>query len=378
MATYIHELKAWPNFRWDHERLTSKLAAVRHRQGRFIGRMEALGFKLRAEAALETLTSEVIKSGEIEGEILDKDQVRSSIARRLGLDIGALTPADRNVEGVVEMMLDATQKFAAPLTANRLFGWHASLFPTGRSGMSKITVGAWRKDKTDPMQVVSGAVGRERVHYEAPGADRLRREMKVFLDWFNCVKDAPADLVLKAGVAHLWFVTVHPFDDGNGRIARAIADLTLARSEKSTQRFYSMSAQIREGQKAYYDILETTQKGNLDITLWLDWFLSCLDRAFAGAETIFAGVMKKARFWKEHGGQSLNDRQRLVIDHLLDGFEGKLTSSKWAKLAKCSQDTALRDIDDLVVRHILVKDPARGRSTSYALAEIPRKTPPDS
>lgn len=375
MATYIHELKAWPKFRWDCEGLASKLAAVRHRQGRFIGRMEALGFKLRAEAALETLTEEVIKSGEIEGEVLDKDQVRSSIARRLGMDIGALTPADRNVEGVVEMMLDATQKFADPLTANRLFGWHASLFPTGRSGMAKITVGTWRKDKTGPMQVVSGVVGRERVHYEASATDRLHSEMKAFLNWFN--KDESTDLVLKAGVAHLWFVTVHPFDDGNGRIARAIANLTLARSEKSAQRFYSMSAQIREERKAYYDILETTQKGNLDITLWLDWFLSCLDRAFDGAETIFAGVMRKARFWKEQDGQSLNDRQRLVINRLLDGFEGKLTSSKWAKLAKCSQDTALRDIDDLVVRHILVKDPARGRSTSYALAETLRKEPSD-
>lgn len=364
---YIHELKAWPKFHWDHERLASKLAAVRHRQGRFIGRMEALGFKLRAEAVLETLAEEVIKSGEIEGEILDKDQVRSSIALWLGMDIGALTPADRNVEGVVEMMLDATQKFADPLTANRLFGWHASLFPTGRSGMSKITVGAWRKDKTGPMQVVSGAVGRERIHYEAPATHRLNSEMKAFLDWFN--KGEPADFVLKAGIAHLWFVTVHPFDDGNGRIARAIADLTLARSEKSAQRFYSMSAQIREERKAYYDILATTQQGNLDITLWLDWFLSCLDRAFEGAETILAGVMRKARFWKEQDGQSLNDRQRLVINRLLDGFEGKLTSSKWAKLAKCSQDTALRDIDDLVVRHILAKDPARGRSTSYALTE---------
>ncbi|MBI2346384.1 MAG: Fic family protein, partial [Deltaproteobacteria bacterium] len=257
---------------------------------------------------------------------------------------------------------------ADPMTTNRLFAWHASLFPTGRSGMTKITVGAWRKDKTGPMQVVSGAAGRERVHYEAPATDRLRTEMKAFLHWFN-KKDAPDDLVLKAGVAHLWFVTIHPFDDGNGRIARAIADLTLARSEKNAQRFYSMSAQIREERKAYYDILEATQRGYLDITLWLDWFLNCLDRAFEGAETILAGVMKKARFWEEQRSQSLNDRQRLVINRLLDGFDGKLTSSKWAKLAKCSQDTALRDIDDLVARHILAKDPARGRSTSYALAE---------
>ncbi len=371
MTTYIHELKTWPKFRWDQERLASQLAAVRHRQGRLIGRMEALGFKLRAEAALESLAEEVIKSGEIEGEILDKEQVRSSIARRLGVDIGALTHADRHVEGVVAMMLDATQQFADPLTAERLFGWHASLFPTGRSGMTKIIVGAWRDDKTGPMQVVSGAVGHERVHYEAPAAHRLPREMTVFLDWFN--KDEPIDLVLKAGVAHLWFVTTHPFDDGNGRMARAITDLTLARSEQSAQRFYSMSAQIRVERKAYYDMLEATQQGkpgsdDLDITPWLAWFLGCLDRAFDGAETLLVGVLKKARFWEDHSDQSLHDRQRLVINLLLDGLEGKLTSSRWAKLAQCSQDTALRDIDDLVTRHILVKDPARGRSTSYTLS----------
>jgi Fic family protein len=368
MATYIHELKAWPAFRWDQDRLADKLAAARHRQGRLIGRMEALGFKLREEAALATLTEEVIKSSEIEGEVLDKDQVRSSIARRLGMDIGALTPADRNVEGVVEMMLDAGQKYTDPLTAERLFAWHSALFPTGRSGMSKITVGAWRDGKSGPMQVVSGPLGRERVHYEAPTADRLKPEMKTFLSWFN--KDEPADLVLKAGVAHLWFVTIHPFEDGNGRIARAIADLLLARSENSAQRFYSMSAQIREERKAYYDILEATQKGDLDITLWLEWFLGCFDRAFDGAETILATVMKKARFWETHGGQSFNDRQRLVINRLLDGFEGKLTSSKYAKLAKCSPDTALRDIQDLLTRDILTKDAAGGRSTSYSLVEI--------
>lgn len=362
---YIHQLKAWPKLTWDHARLASKLAGIRHRQGRLIGRMEALGFRLRAEANLETLAEETVKSSEIEGEALDKGQVRSSIARRLGMDIGALTPADRNVEGVVDMLLDATQKFDAPLTVKRLFGWHASLFPTGRSGMAKITVGAWRQDKTGPMQVVSGAVGRERVHYEAPPARRLRREMKAFLDWFN--RKGAADLVLHAGVAHLWFVTIHPFDDGNGRIARAIADLGLARSEQSPQRFYSMSAQIREERKAYYDILEATQKGGLDITPWLEWFLDCLGRAFDRAEIILAVVMKKARFWEEYGGQSLNERQRLVLNRLLDGLEGKLTSSKWAKLAHCSQDSALRDIDDLVTRQILVKEPAGGRSTSYAL-----------
>jgi len=368
-VAYIHELKAWPEFRWNQERLTEKLYSVHHRQGRLIGRMEALGFKLRAEATLETLTVDVIKSSEIEGEVLDRNQVRSSIARRLGMDIGALTPADRNVEGVVEMMLDATQKFTEPLSVERLFGWHASLFPTGRSGMTKIKVGAWRDDMTGPMQVVSGPIGRERVHHQAPAADRLDAEMQGFLDWFNKVED-PAALVLKAGVAHLWFVTIHPFGDGNGRIARAIADLTLARAEKNAQRFYSMSAQIRAERKAYYDILEATQKGGLDITPWLEWFLGCLEHAFNDAENILATVMMKARFWEMHRELSINQRQRLVINRLLNGFEGKLTSSKWAKLAQCSQDTALRDIEDLVARAILVKDPARGRSTSYSLAEI--------
>lgn len=368
MTPYINELASWPTFRWSQERLADQLARVRHRQGRLIGRMEALGFKLRAEAVLETLTEEVIKSSEIEGDILDKDQVRSSLARRLGMDIGALTPAERDVEGVVEMMLDATQKFAEKLTAERLLGWHAALFPTGRSGLAKIKVGAWRDDKTGPMQVVSGPTGRERVHYEAPAADRLSSEMRAFLDWFE--KGEPTDLVLKAGVAHLWFVTIHPFDDGNGRIARAIADLTLARSEKSAQRFYSMSAQIREERNTYYDILEATQKGDLDITAWLEWFLGCLERACDGAETILSSVMRKARFWETHAGESLNDRQRLVINRLLNGFEGNLTNAKYAKLAKCSSDTALRDIDDLMRRNILAKDAAGGRSTSYSLAEV--------
>jgi Fic family protein len=367
MITYIHELKEWPHFAWSQNRLAKLIAAVRYRQGRLIGRMEGLGFGLRAEATLRTLTEEVIKSSEIEGEILNRDQVRSSIARRLGMDIGALAPADRDVEGVVEMILDATEKYDRPLTAERLFGWHAALFPTGRSGMAKIKVGAWRTDKSGPMQVVSGPVGRERVHYEAPAAARLKKEMRAFLDWFNG-KDV-MDPVLQAGIAHLWFVTIHPFDDGNGRIARAIADMALARSEKSAQRFYSMSAQIQQERSAYYDILEETQKDDLDITPWLEWFLGCLDRAFDGSETILAAVLTKARFWEKHAGASLNERQRTVVNRLLDGFEGKLTSSKWAKLAKCSQDTALRDIDDLVRRGILAKDAAGGRSTSYSLAE---------
>jgi len=366
---YIHEKAQWPTFRWDHRRISQLLVDVRHRQGRLIGRMEGLGFQLQTEAVLNTLTEDVLKSSEIEGEKLDRDQVRSSIARRLGIDIGGLTPADRDVEGVVEMMLDATQHYDQPLTAQRLFDWHAALFPTGRSGMSRINVGAWRDDKKGPMQVVSGPIGKERVHYEAPAAPRLRAEMKKFLDWFE--KDDSNDLVLKAGVAHLWFVTIHPFDDGNGRIARAIADMVLARSEHSAKRFYSMSAQIRQERKAYYEILESTQKGALDITGWLEWFLACLSRAFDGSEKILAGVLSKARFWDRLADTEFNKRQRDMVNRLLNGFEGKLTSSKWAKLEKCSQDTALRDIEDLIRKGVLRKESAGGRSTSYSLAVVP-------
>ena len=365
MPIYIHEIPDWQNFRWDAKALAGPLAAVRHRQGRLIGRMEGLGFQLRAEAVLQSLTEEVLKSSEIEGERLDRDQVRSSIARRLGMDIGALTPADRNVEGVVEMMLDATQNYQAPLTEERLFGWHAALFPTGRSGMTKIVAGAWRTSDTGPMQVVSGPIGRERIHFEAPGADRLNAEMQAFLNWFNAANDV--DPVLFAAVAHLWFVTIHPFEDGNGRIARAIADMALARSEGSPRRFYSMSSQIRVERKSYYETLERTQKGDLDITAWIAWFLQCLDRAFESAETIFGSVLRKARFWDVHATEPLNERQRLVVNRLLNGFEGKLTSSKYAILAKCSQDTAARDIDDLCAKSVLVRDPAGGRSTSFSL-----------
>jgi Fic family protein len=369
MPEYIHQLRTWPTFTWDQGAIAVQLAAVRHRQGRLIGRMQGLGFPLRREAVLNTLTEEVIKSSEIEGEVLDKAQVRSSIARRLGIDIGALTPAERNVEGVVDMMLDATQNYDKPLTDDRLFGWHAALFPTGRSGLTKIAVGAWRDDKSGPMRVVSGPIGRERVHYQAPEAKRLAAEMIAFLKWFNAAPDS--DPVLKSAIAHLWFVAIHPFDDGNGRIARAIADMALARSEESSQRFYSMSAQIRQERNDYYDILEATQKDSLDITAWLQWFLGCLDRAFNGAERILSDVLKKARFWEAHAATPFNKRQRKVLNRLLDGFEGKLTSSKWAILTKTSQDTALRDIDDLVERGVLVKDAGGGRSTSYSLAEIP-------
>ncbi|MBI2219341.1 MAG: Fic family protein [Candidatus Rokubacteria bacterium] len=365
--TYIHELENWPKFRWDTDRLVEPLATVRHWQGRLIGCMEALGFDLRQEAVLRTLTSDVVKSSEIEGEKLEAEQVRSSIARRLGMDVGALKLADRHVEGIVEMMLDATGHYDQALTAERLFAWHAALFPTGRSGMTKIRVGAWRDDGTGPMEVVSGPIGRERVHFTASLAARLGQEMTAFLDWFN--RPADIDEVLKAGLGHLWFVTIHPFDDGNGRIARAIADMTLARSEKTSQRFYSMSTQIRQERTAYYDILEHTQKGTMDVTPWMEWFLGCLGRAIDGAHEILGAVLAKARFWESVRGMPLNDRQRLVLNRLLDGFEGKLTTSKYATLAKCSQDTALRDILPLVERGILVRGPEGGRSTSYALAE---------
>jgi Fic family protein len=365
---YIHELNDWPQVSWDTDRLAEPLAAVRHTQGRLVGRMEALGFGLRQEAVLRTLTADVLKSSEIEGERLEADQVRSSIARRLGMDIGALKQTDRHVEGVVEMMLDATGHYDRPLTAERLFSWHAALFPTGRNGLTKITVGAWRDAAAGPMQVVSGPIGKERVHFVAPAAVRLDREMAAFLERFN--RAADIDEVLKAALSHLWFVTIHPFDDGNGRIARAIADMALARSEKSSQRFYSMSTQIRQEREAYYDILGHTQKDGLDITPWMEWFLGCLGRAIDGAETILGAVLVKARFWESVGGVPLNERQTLVLNRLLDGFDGKLTTSKYAKLTKSSQDTALRDIIPLVERGILVRSPEGGRSTSYELAKI--------
>ncbi len=374
MTPYIHERDDWPRFRLDQESLAGKLATARHLQGRLIGRMERLGFPLRAEATLRSLTEEILKSNEIEGEHLNKEQVRSSVARRLGIDIGALAPTDRNVEGVVEMMLDATQKYDEPLTKTRLFHWHAALFPTGYSGINKISVGAWRKDLSGPMQVVSGPYGRERVHYEAPTAPRVNEEMVAFLRWFNASDGT--DLVMKSGIAHLWFVTIHPFDDGNGRIARALTDLLLARSEKTSQRFYSMSAQIQAERNEYYRLLEATQKGNLDITPWMSWFLDCLGRAFENAASVSGAALAKAQFWERHSEAELNARQRLMVNKLLDGFDGKLTSGKWATIAKTSTDTALRDIDGLIALGILKRDAAGGRSTSYSLADFDSSAPP--
>jgi Fic family protein len=370
---YLHERHDWPQFRWDRSSVGDLLVAVRHRQGRLLGRMESLGFPLRAEAVLQTLTEDVLKSSEIEGEILNREQVRSSLARRLGMDVGAILPVDRDVEGVVEMMLDATQNYEVPLSVERLFGWHASLFPSGRSGLRPIRVGAWRDDAAGPMQVVSGPIGKERIHFQAPAAGRLDGEMITFLDWFN--DPSPLDPVLKAALAHLWLVTLHPFDDGNGRISRALADLSLARSDQSPRRFYSMSAQIRIERHDYYTILERTQHGTLDITPWLTWFLGCLDRALLGSETTLHSVLRKARFWENLASIPLNERQRRLLNRLLDGFVGKLTSSKWAKLGECSQDTAYRDIMNLVALGVLHQE-GNGRGTNYVLVEEERNPNP--
>lgn len=363
---YIHELEEWPNFYWDQSRLADLLAHVRHQQGRLMGGMESIGFPVRQEAILWNLTQDVVKTSEIEGEILDQTLVRSSVARHLNIDVGALDIRDRSVDGVVEMMIDATQQFDRPLTQERLFSWHAALFPTGRSGFTKIEVGAWR---AGPVEVVSGLMGKEIVHFKAPPMERVDQEMSRFLQW--CEQESSMDFVTKAAVAHLWFVTIHPFADGNGRIGRAIADLMLARSEKSSHRFYSLSAQIQKERKQYYAILEKTQKGNLDITSWIEWFFNCLGRAITQALATLDAALYKKQFWESIARMPLNERQRKIINRLLDGFVGKLTSSKWAKIAKCSQDTAYRDILDLVDRGILVKNPEGGRSTSYALATFP-------
>lgn len=368
MKAFIYQQDNWPDFKWKAEDIVNLLGEARNLQGRLMGKMESLGFELRNEALLDTLTLDVLKSSEIEGEILNPDQVRSSIARRLGMEIAGSVDSDRNVDGVVEMMLDATQNSFKPLTADRLFDWHAALFPTGRSGMYKITVADWRKDTTGPMQVISGALGKKKVHFQAPDSDLVEKEMLRFLDWFNNFDKI--DLVLKASVAHLWFVTIHPFEDGNGRIARALTDMLLAQADKSNQRFYSMSAQIRQERKGYYEILEKTQSGNLDITKWIKWFLQCLVNALKSNDASLRRVLFKADFWNRHAETPMNERQRNMINKLLDGFDGKLTSSKWAKIAKCSKDMAIRDINDLIHKDILQKEAAGGRSTNYELKKL--------
>lgn len=365
MKIYIHEYDNWTDFTWDNKKVMLKLGEVRNKQGRLLGKMESLGFDLQNEAVLNTLTLDVTKSSEIEGEFLDIGQVRSSIARRLGIETAGAVESERHIDGIVKMMLDATQRYDMPLTKDRLFGWHAALFPSGWSNLYKITVANWRKDTTGPMQVVSGPMGGEKVHFQAPSSEKIEAEMNVFFDWFE--KTHEIDLVLKAAIAHLWFVTIHPFDDGNGRITRAITDMLLARSDKSTRRFYSMSAQIRIERKQYYEKLEKTQKGNSDISAWILWFLQCLLNAIESSEKTLSKIFQKAEFWKIHAKTIFNDRQQKTINRLMDGFDGKLTTSKWAKINKCSQDTALRDIQDLIQKDILQKEASGGRSTNYEL-----------
>jgi Fic family protein len=363
---WIHEHQSWSNFTWDAGALTSKLADLRHQQGRLLGRMEGLGFQLRQEASLSVLTNDVVKSSAIEGELLNKNEVRSSIARRLGMDIGGLIPSGRHVEGIVEIMLDATQNFAAPLTKERLFGWHTALFPLGRSGMHLITVGGWRTDESGPMQVISGPVGREKIHFEAPLAHRIEHEMTAFLSWFNHPKNI--DPVITAGIAHLWFVTIHPFEDGNGRIARAIGDIALARADNTSDRFYSLSSQIEIECTAYYEQLESQQRNKPDITGWLVWFLDCLGRAIYNSEQTLGHVLFKAELWNKVNQNPMNERQRMILNCMLEAdFVGYMNTAKYAKIVKCSNDTALRDIQELKARGVFIQNAGGGRSTSYRL-----------
>lgn len=362
---YLWQQADWPHWHFNAAALAEPLAQTHRAQGHLLGRMAELGLAQREQATLQVLTQEVIKTSEIEGERLDLESVRSSIARRLGVDIGALAPPDRHVDGVVDMVLDATGRFDQALTPGRLFGWHAALFPTGYSGMTRIRVGAWRDDSSGPMQVVSGCLGREKVHYQAPPAHTLGAETNKFLRWFNA--DSKGDALIKAGLAHLWLVTLHPFDDGNGRISRAVGEMALARADRTPQRFYSLSAQLQRERKDYYDQLEATQKGTLDVTAWLAWFLGCLLRAVLGADDTLANVLGKAQFWQRCAGTPMNERQVKLVNRLLDGFEGKLTTAKWGSIAKCSTDTALRDITELLARGVLRKLEGGGRSTGYEL-----------
>ena len=364
---YIYQHPKWPKFTWNQEKVLTLLGKVKLAQGILLGKMESLGFHLREEAVLDVLTQEILKSSEIEGKMLNMAEVRSSIAKHLGMKISPSVGAGRDVEGIVEMMLDATQHYKDRLTKKRLLGWQTSLFPTGYSGMFKIQIGKFRDDKKGPMQVVSGREGKEKVHYEAPPAERLESEMLLFLDWYNAQSDM--DGILKAAIAHLWFITLHPFDDGNGRIARALTDSLLARSENTKQRFYSMSAQIRKERSEYYDILEKTQKGSIDITHWMLWFLHCLLRAIENTKETLAIVFNKALFWQKFQGTLLSERQKKMVNKLLDGFGGYLTSSKWAKLCKVSQDSAARDILDLIEKGIL-RQQGTGRGTHYLLIRL--------
>ena len=363
IAMYLHQRDNWCDFRYDSSAIINRLAAVRAKQGMLLGKMNSLGFPLQDEAVLTSMALEVIKSSEIEGEILNLNQVRSSLAKRLGFDISTSVPVSRYIEGVVEMMLDATQHYAVPMTDERLFGWHNVLFPSGISGLYKIEVGRYRSGE---MQVVSGAMGREKVHYEAPAPERVPEEMARFIAWLN-ENNASLDPVMKAGIAHLWFVSIHPFDDGNGRITRAITEMLLCRADGSGKRFYSMSYQISLEKNKYYDVLEKTQKGSGDITEWLLWFLDCLDKAVESTTETLSSVLSKARFWDVHKEDRFNERQMKIVNMLFDDFFGKLTTSKWAKIAKCSSDTALNDINDLISKGVLKKNEEGGRSTNYSI-----------
>lgn len=368
-AVYIYQQREWPRFTWDDSRIVSLLGQVRNAQGRMLGEMNAMGFDVQNNALLESHQAEIISSFTIEGELLNKEEVRSSLARHLGMVDQQTVQVSRDIDAVVAMMLDASQFFKQPITAERLFGWHAALFPTGYSGMHKITTGNWRVDDKGPMQVVSGALGKQKIHFEAPHALEVSKQMRYFLEWLNSPSNT--DPVINAAIAHLWFLTVHPFDDGNGRIARAITDLMLARSDDSSLRFYSLSKQILEEKKAYYANLESSQKGTMDITNWITWFLGCLHRSIETARHTLKDVLNKASFWKQHQSQSLNSRQKYMVNKLFDDFFGKLNTSKWAKMNKCSRDTAFRDIQDLVQKDMLQKDEGGGRSTTYSLKLIP-------
>lgn len=365
MAKYIYQYPNWPEFSWKDKDVQPLLGQVRHSQGKLMGMMSTLGFKIQSDTLLSVLTMDVVKSSEIEGEMLNIDQVRSSVARKLGIDYAGIIPSSRHIDGVVDMLLDATQHYDQPLDEERLFGWHSALFPTGRSGLYKITVGCYRSEE---MQIVSGAIGNEKIHYQAPSPEHLTNEMHDFLKWFN--ENSSLDLVLKAAIAHFRFIIIHPFDDGNGRIARALTDLLLARSDGSAQRFYSLSSQILLERKKYYDVLQKCQSNSGDITEWIIWFLNCLTRSLDASEKTLNHILLKAKFWDKHNDTSLNARQRLMLNKILDGFDGKLKSSKWAKIAKCSADTALRDIKDLIDKRILKQESSGGRSTNYEIAEF--------
>ena len=368
MNQFIYQKQEWPKFRWDNEYLLPKIGKVRNEQGKILGFMGSIGFELRKEASFEALTIDILNTNEIEGEILNRAEVRSSLARRLGMDLVGLIPSARNVDGVVDMMVDAIENNEQEISEERLYGWHSSLFPSGRSGMYKILTGQYRQDTTGPMQVVSGALGKEKIHFQAPSSEMVKMEMNKFIKWFN--NEEHYDPVIKAGIAHLWFLTIHPFEDGNGRIARALTDLLLARADGVIQRYYSMSAQILQERKSYYEMLEKTQKGTLDITMWLDWFIDCLMKSLNASSDILSKVIAKAKFWNKYAMESFNDRQKIMLNKLMDDFFGKLTSKKWAKITKCSADTALRDIQDLISKGIIRKESAGGRSTNYEMVKL--------